>query len=73
MSAFKQNVTKALDYLDIDKSGSVNKAEFVQGIKKIVKDYDDAEFETLFTIIARRSDARDVPNSQMIDHFDKFL
>jgi Ca2+-binding EF-hand superfamily protein len=73
LTAFKSNVPKAVDYLDIDRSGAVNKAEFVEGIKKIVREYDPIEFQTLYSIISRQSNAREIPNSQMKEHFEKFL
>jgi Ca2+-binding EF-hand superfamily protein len=73
LSAFKQNVTKVIEYLDIDKSGTVSKAEFIHGSKKIAKGYDDVEFETLFTIYAEKANAREVTNAQLKTHLENFL
>lgn len=73
LTNFKLKPQAAVDYLDIDRSGAVNKAEFVEGLKKIVKEYDPIEFETLYSIIAGQSNAREIKNKTMKDHFDLFL
>jgi Ca2+-binding EF-hand superfamily protein len=73
LSAFKSNVQKAVDYLDIDRSGSVSKPELVQGMMKIVKDYESFEFETLYSVISKEANAREISNSKIKDHFEKYL
>jgi Ca2+-binding EF-hand superfamily protein len=73
LAAFKQNVARAMSYLDIDNNGIINKAEFVQGMIKVVKNFDQSEFESLLSIIARDSSAREISVATMKAHFDKFM
>ena len=43
LTSFKFNIPKAMDYLDIDRSGAVSKGEFIHGVKGIVKGYEHVE------------------------------